>query len=1023
MSNEIVQVLHVSDLHLTHKSDESINACNALLAEVSRQNKIGLLTPECVILTGDLVYDGSSSDDYDLLQQQFLDPLVKILGIERRDIFISPGNHDIDRGKVPAAELSLASCKNLGNYEEDLDNQLKELLHNFLEFTGSNGYSSISRKNIRFKCFDRGNYHILANNGLVGCYARESNGDRGKLFCTERYLQAVSELDISKLFFATHHPLSWYEDSTTPKLEKLLAEKKSVFFSGHLHDPQNRAISNGNETLTTLAAGAVDSGQSKNNHMSINWINIKSGAVYVRTLAYDPILSRYSPNTALPDIALPEQSKEYFASQGILISNQEITNIVEEASRDAQLGLCAALGQEDESDFVNPDISIIDLVSETSPKISCAEILERGNPIFINGSHLSGKSSLLYHLASLSADTDKTSVPIYLNYRKIPSSTDFLEKELTSKLGRLSPDSISAKVLMRRGLITLFLDDFSASDNRRMKEFSKFVEKYPRIRLICTNFEQREVNHGALPPAFKAKGFIFLKLEPITTAKTRALISRIGIHDSEKANALVKRVFQSISRLRAPRTIFYADSLVRLFVHDAEAEPLNRYLLIENMVTHTLRETFTKIYDPEPIDMDLILSATAFVAKSMYDDELTIFDKDYFFAEIAKFKKKKNISVDTSEILDGLVLSRTLCEGSNGYFFRLQCFESYFLSFQMKYDSKFRRHALSIDNFYQYTDAIEFFAAANPSNEELCDTVFKIMTHLSEKLGERPQVEDILKQFSRGSSTAVEHKILEALSETGEEAIDRQIDLDNPDNYERDVQLRENGRKQIHPGEEVAISFLLAASVLGVARLLDGEDKEGFLLSFQEIMDKIISGLLYMSVHLAEGGVIRYSGVTIEADLDETKIKREDFLFVISKNILMNFFRTFGTCAGSKHLTPTVLKVLESNKINSVFRTALMSQSFESDLSNSVEILGNIPIQIENLFLQEIIIEMFANQARIAPLNTEKSSRALSKISDITSRWNSAKKDEIQRIRTRIENKMKLRQLVSEAKGIGIRDD
>jgi metallophosphoesterase superfamily enzyme len=48
-----------------------------------------------VIVSGDLAYDGKP-EQYRLVEK-FLDELIGVLGLSRSDVFMVPGNHDIDR--------------------------------------------------------------------------------------------------------------------------------------------------------------------------------------------------------------------------------------------------------------------------------------------------------------------------------------------------------------------------------------------------------------------------------------------------------------------------------------------------------------------------------------------------------------------------------------------------------------------------------------------------------------------------------------------------------------------------------------------------------------------------------------------------------------------------------------------------------------------------------------------------------------------------------------------------------------
>ncbi len=97
-----IRILHISDIHLDNDSKEDFN--NLIqkpffetLKKETESKKIDL-----VFLTGDLINKGtggfSTTDDaFRSFNEIFLEPLQKVLSINKDDIIICPGNHDVNR--------------------------------------------------------------------------------------------------------------------------------------------------------------------------------------------------------------------------------------------------------------------------------------------------------------------------------------------------------------------------------------------------------------------------------------------------------------------------------------------------------------------------------------------------------------------------------------------------------------------------------------------------------------------------------------------------------------------------------------------------------------------------------------------------------------------------------------------------------------------------------------------------------------------------------------------------------------
>jgi len=97
-----VNILHLSDLHFGTENgttsmlrrEERLNGLIQHIYYMSASNSG--LKPDIVVVSGDIGWSGQYSD-YEIAGS-WLDSLLTRLGLQKEDLLLCPGNHDIDRG-------------------------------------------------------------------------------------------------------------------------------------------------------------------------------------------------------------------------------------------------------------------------------------------------------------------------------------------------------------------------------------------------------------------------------------------------------------------------------------------------------------------------------------------------------------------------------------------------------------------------------------------------------------------------------------------------------------------------------------------------------------------------------------------------------------------------------------------------------------------------------------------------------------------------------------------------------------
>src|SRR5947209_3438431 len=106
--------LHVSDFHIRSGDpyDRDV-VLRALIESVKDFRKRGRV-PDLIFATGDIAHSGKV-EEYQLATQ-FFDDLIAAAGLERRKLYVIPGNHDVDRSLGVGLARTLASREEADTY-------------------------------------------------------------------------------------------------------------------------------------------------------------------------------------------------------------------------------------------------------------------------------------------------------------------------------------------------------------------------------------------------------------------------------------------------------------------------------------------------------------------------------------------------------------------------------------------------------------------------------------------------------------------------------------------------------------------------------------------------------------------------------------------------------------------------------------------------------------------------------------------------------------------------------------------
>ncbi|ACF43030.1 SUMF1/EgtB/PvdO family nonheme iron enzyme [Pelodictyon phaeoclathratiforme] len=256
--------LHISDFHIGSGDGYDTDVVlKALIRSVKRFYDTGR-KPDLIFATGDIAKSGKKGE-YERATVFFND-LLEAADLQRHQLFIVPGNHDVDpvndRGLLPTLETeqksfeyfipgeqSLHIVKKLGAFRDWYNGYFDGI--RVMPDDTTCGYVEVAE--VRGVCLA-----ILPLNSAL--FTKGGTGDYQKLIIGRRCLQpAIERMKVLKADLKIgiiHHPLDWLAYFEEENIRATLHGTLDILLRGHLHKTVAEQVLSGSGELLHVAAGA-----------------------------------------------------------------------------------------------------------------------------------------------------------------------------------------------------------------------------------------------------------------------------------------------------------------------------------------------------------------------------------------------------------------------------------------------------------------------------------------------------------------------------------------------------------------------------------------------------------------------------------------------------------------------------------------------------------------------------------------------------------------------------------------------
>jgi predicted phosphodiesterase len=256
--------LHLSDFHIRGGDpyDRDV-VLRALIKSVGDFRERGRI-PDLIFATGDIAFSGKPTEY--AIATTFFDDLLKAARLDKRHLYIIPGNHDVDRDLGIGLARTFTSREESDQYfgpvipKPHLTQKqgaflrwYNEYFHGIREMPLDSTCGPMEFASIRG---DR--IGILPLNSALFC---QDDNDHDKLFIGRRCLDAAleklhsfgGELNLALV----HHPLDWLSSVERSNIKAELQSHVDFLLRGHLHETEVESVASESGTCLHCAAGAA----------------------------------------------------------------------------------------------------------------------------------------------------------------------------------------------------------------------------------------------------------------------------------------------------------------------------------------------------------------------------------------------------------------------------------------------------------------------------------------------------------------------------------------------------------------------------------------------------------------------------------------------------------------------------------------------------------------------------------------------------------------------------------------------
>lgn len=740
-NNKIIRIIHVSDLHL--ESENPSHEKTTIIKALAKDLKSHVNDNSIFFFTGDLIDKGASQftkkdEAFQSFEKLFIEVILQENPTLKGKIFIVGGNHDVYRNKIDkysetGLKQELDSVKNLDLFiqQNRISSNHLDRLEDYKKWEKSfyKKYNSKDTTNFEttFK-LDIGKYKVGIT-CLNSSWLCKDETDKENIMLGKNQIEnSLAEIEDCQVKLAlSHHPIEFFKEYDRDVIKPIIYSKYDILFTGHVHELASSYTQDllGNIFISIANSTIADSPKERKYINGYTIIDLKPNqeiVAYYRK--FIETHQNFVPNT---DIGTENGSKKFTILKDEKLeqfeAKQQIIDSIENRFCDKlnddiiMSSSNTTVNCSIDNLFVEPKILNSpqgNLKEEGTISYSIETILSSNENFIIYGVKESGKTLLLdkMFIEAVRRFNQFNKIPVLIKF------SDFKKKDILRIIREFIPlSSKEADSFLKKNQLILFIDDIAFNHNDKHKEqieaLKELIKNYPKIQLIVSG---DLVLENVIPTDYLDHNDILNMniafIQNFSSKEIKQLIQKWYIGKEVDFQDHMQKLIKSFTDFGLPKTPLSVTLFLWIF-EKQEKKPINNSVLVELFIENLLEKTNLENIYSETFDFTNKKRLLSFVAKFMYDNG----DADYSYAvdyvKLLTFCSdylKTRFHGQPQKVLDDFIKRGILTyQDENLVRFKSAFFFHYFLALHFEYDTMFKRHVFTNENYLNFIEEITYY--------------------------------------------------------------------------------------------------------------------------------------------------------------------------------------------------------------------------------------------------------------------------------------------------------------------------
>lgn len=728
----MINILHISDIHFGwNKPEEDGVVLDAFFDDLKNTMQNNYDENYCII-SGDLVYKGCNSHEYQLFYRDFICKLTQFIPIN--NILVVAGNHDLNRNWVES---------NLEEHKEDAYKERQEV--DFNEYLNQENckllvkfapFEKFCKETMHSVDFNLTGYFrnitsdisiFMLNSALCSFGGANEIVDEGQLAIETRKLNywIMNNKGRTKVL-VMHHPISHLKESYRDEVISMCKNGIDFVFAGHIHNQNVYQIENGARVFISPQLFS-----SKKDLDGYSIIKFDHGKLV--EIDYKEWNSRHR-------VFMDGQSFTG-TSGGKWINDNNIIVPITSSIIESKL----------QEDFDN-SMSIFGVRPQWVERLLSTQSL--------NQRHEKKEKDLDYIDVLNDANSYQIIAPpqfgltCFARYLALKAWQQFNQKwvYIDAKEWTLSKVESDFENAHKH----LCIDDLQGSDciiidnwKSNYREFEKIVAKLKRM---LNGRRVLFLTHGTDPVSVdldndRFSGMKCLFLKEICRKDLRIVVNSVDSnHEIGDEDLVVERLNQDIIALNMHRTPHNSIQFVKSYFRNFEKRPVNRTKVIEGVLRAVFDNPGNLTYGSE-IDDGNCKFIMGYFCQQLVECGKLYFTQDEFVNICNPFVKSQYNNTNLYDLLQILINNQIVEAVGDCLQFRQVYWVSYFVALRMKDDVDFANKMLKNNNGLLNSDLIDFYTGIDGRNSDAVNSLSNKVDELSSSVSHRVGLDERFNPF------------------------------------------------------------------------------------------------------------------------------------------------------------------------------------------------------------------------------------------------------------------------------------